>query len=302
MTTRNPCAARPTAVSSPSPVLAPVTTATRAASWSIGPWWQTPPWQTRPVRAIRFSEESFTDRPARDTAVSRAVLLGVGAGEEPETFRLHRTADLVAFGPHDRVSPGYARAVAAARAHGFGAIERLAGGRAAVFHAGTLAFSWAIPDPDPPAGIRARFAELADLVVAAFRTLGLDARVGEVPGEYCPGEWSVNARGAVKLMGVGQRLVRGAAHVGGVIVVADAARVRDVLVPVYDALGLDWDPATAGSIADELGRPVPLAEVATAVRAELARRREVVDGPLGPAALTRAEALEADHEPEWRTA
>jgi lipoate-protein ligase A len=264
-----------------------------------------PPWQTRPVpgeRVMRFSEESFTDRPARDTAVSRAVLLGVGAGEEPETFRLHRTADLVAFGPHDRVAPGYDAAVAAARAHGFGAIERLAGGRAAVFHAGTLAFSWAIPDPDPPARIRARFAELAELIVTAFRSLGLDARVGEVPGEYCPGEWSVNARGAVKLMGVGQRLVRGAAHVGGVIVVADAARIRDVLVPVYEALGLDWDPATAGSIADELARPVPLAEVAAAVRAAQAARHQVVDGALGPAVLARADGLEADHEPVRRSA
>jgi hypothetical protein len=108
----------------------------------------------------------------------------------------------------------------------------------------------------------------------------------------------VNARGAVKLMGVGQRLVRGAAHVGGVIVVADADRIRDVLVPVYAALGLDWDPATAGSIEDELARPVALAEVATAVRGALAARHQVVDGPLGPAVLARADGLEADHEPE----
>jgi hypothetical protein len=26
---------------------------------------------------------------------------------------------------------------------------------------------------------------------------------GEVPGAYCPGDWSVNARGERKLMGVG---------------------------------------------------------------------------------------------------
>ena len=29
--------------------------------------------------------------------------------------------------------------------------------------------------------------------------------------------------------------------------VAEAERIRDVLIPVYEALGLDWDPATAGS-------------------------------------------------------
>jgi hypothetical protein len=97
-------------------------------------------------------------------------------------------------------------------------------------------------------------------------------------------------------MGVGQRLVRGAAHVGGVIVVQDARRIRDVLVPVYDALGLTWDPATAGSIEDELRRPVALAEVAAAVRSELGRRHDVTDGPLGAALLARADALEAEHD------
>ena len=82
----------------------------------------------------------------------------------------------------------------------------------------------------------------------------MDARVGEVPGEYCPGEYSVNAaRPAASSSGIGQRVIKGAAHIGGVIVVAGRERVRDVLVPVYEALGLEWDPATAGSVEDEVG-------------------------------------------------
>ena len=60
----------------------------------------------------------------------------------------------------------------------------------------------------------------------SFRRLGVDARVGEIPGEYCPGAYSVNARGVKKLMGVGQRLVPSAAHVGGVVVVNGANRVQ----------------------------------------------------------------------------
>jgi hypothetical protein len=40
--------------------------------------------------------------------------------------------------------------------------------------------------------------------------------------------------------------------VGGVIVVEGGDRVRDVLIPVYDALGLAWDPATVGALADEV--------------------------------------------------
>lgn len=167
-----------------------------------------------------------------DTALSHATLRLVAKGQTPETLRLHRPAAVVAFGPRDRVAPGFADAVAAARAHGFASVERLAGGRAAVFHAGTIAFSWAIPDPRAREGIRPRFDALAEIVVEAVRALGVDARIGEVPGEYCPGEHSVNARGRTKLMGVGQRIIDGAAHVGGVIVVTDADRIRDVLTPV----------------------------------------------------------------------
>ena len=98
----------------------------------------------------------------------------------------------------------------------------------------------------------------------ALRSLGVDARVGEVPGEYCPGAFSINARGREKVVGVGQRLIRGAAHVGGVIVVDGAGRVRDALMPVYDALDIDWDPATSGSVAREVG-PIDLQTVRGAV-------------------------------------
>ncbi|HJP67241.1 MAG TPA: lipoate--protein ligase family protein [Actinomycetota bacterium] len=190
--------------------------------------------------------------PTMDTAISRAQLDRVAAGAEPETLRLHRPGPIVAFGPKDRLAPGYGPAVGAAAQRGFGSVQRLAGGRAAVFHEETIAFSWAIPDPTPREGIRARFEELAALMATAFRSLGVDARVGEVRGEYCPGEHSVNARGRTKTMGVGQRLIAGAAHVGGVVVVGGAGRVREVLVPVYEALELSWDPATAGSLEDEV--------------------------------------------------
>ncbi len=263
-------------------------------------------------RTIRVNRESFADRPARDTAVTRALLSRVATGEEPETLRLHRPAAVVAFGPHDRIAPGYHRAIAAARAAGFGAIERLAGGRAAVFHEQTIAFAWIIPSPDPPAGIRQRFVELSQIVAEALARLGIDARIGAVAGEYCPGEWSVNARGETKIMGVGQRLVRGAAHVGGVIVVDDSARVRDVLIPVYAELGLEWRPSTVGSVADEVGGAGAAGAassisgedaaggalhdaVAAAIVAEFALRHELVAGTLGPEIHALADELEPAH-------
>jgi lipoate-protein ligase A len=243
-------------------------------------------------RTAAIWRTGHTTRPAHDTAVSHAALQRVGRGELGEVVRLHETADLVAFGPVDRAGPGFAAAVAAAHAHGFGSIVRLAGGRAAVFHRRTLAFAWIVPAAEPRADVRERFVTLADVVAEALVDLGVDARIGEVPGEWCPGEWSVSAGGRRKIMGVGQRLVRGAAHVGGVIVVGDAGRVRDVLVPVYDALGVPWDPETVGSIEDEVG-PVSVAEVADAVQDAFARRLDLVPGTPDAATLAEADGLEA---------
>lgn len=250
-------------------------------------------------RRIRLLRDSFPDRPALDTALSRALLQRVSAGRSPETFRLHRPGAVVAFGRQDVVSPGYADAVRAAEEGGFAAVERLAGGRAAVFHPGTIAFSWAIPDPSPRETVTARFEELAGLVVAALRRLGIEAAVGEVPGEYCPGRYSVSVRGERKLMGVGQRLARRAAHVGGVIVVSDSERVRRILLPVYASLGLSWDPATVGSVAEE-APGVGYHQVEAALLDELAARHHLAQDELEPQAVALAERLEPEHRPQGR--
>jgi lipoate-protein ligase A len=223
---------------------------------------------------------SFPDQPELSTAISRTILRRVAAGELPPTIRIHRPGNEVAFGRQDIASPGYDAGAEAARAAGFAAVERLAGGRAAVFHQGTIAIARAYSDPQPPKRTYARFEEMADLIADALRGLGVDARVGEVPGEYCPGAYSVNARGRTKLAGIGQRMIRGGAHMGGVVVASDGREVARVLEPVYRALELDWDPATSGSVADELGRRVDVGELEVALIAELDRRYELVDAEL----------------------
>ena len=245
-------------------------------------------------RRIRVTTEAFRERAALDTAVSRALLRRVARGDEPETLRVYTPADVVAFGPQDTRAAGYSKACAAARMHGFEAIERLAGGRAAVFHSGTIAFSWTMTDGTPRGDVMARFDEAADIMMRALRRLGMDARVGEVAGEYCPGQHSVNARGRRKIMGVGQRLIRGAAHVGGVVVVSGGERVRDVLVPVYDALEVEWLPDTVGSVAGELGG-VEYGVVVQAILDEFSGRYALYEGALSGETLRDAEGLEGEH-------
>ena len=232
------------------------------------------------MERLRLVRHSFPDQPGLNTAISRTILRRVAAGELPPTIRIHRPGREVAFGRQDLANPGYETATQAARAAGFAAVERLAGGRAAVFHEGTIAIARAYGDPQPPKRTYARFEEMADLIAAALRGLGVDARVGEVTGEYCPGAYSVNARGATKLAGIGQRMVRGGAHMGGVVVASGGEEVARVLVPVYEALELDWDPATSGSVSEEIGREVDPGELEEALIAELAKRYELIDAEL----------------------
>ena len=223
------------------------------------------------MERLRLVRHSFPDQPELSTGISRTILRRVAAGEMPPTIRIHRPGDEVAFGRQDLASPRYEDAAEAARAAGFAAVERLAGGRAAVFHGGTIAIARAYADPQPPKRTYARFEEMAELIAATLRGLGVDARVGEVPGEYCPGAYSVNARGAAKLSGIGQRMIRGGAHLGGVIVASGGREVARALEPVYEALELDWDPATSGDVSAELGRQVDPGEVEEALIAELAK-------------------------------
>lgn len=255
-----------------------------------------------PVDLLR---DGFPDRPAYDTAVSRALLERVGAGELPATLRVWRPGAMVSFGRLDAATPSFPDAVLAARARGYEAVLRVGGGRAAVFHAGTLAFGLARADADPRVGTYERYRASAELVAVALRDAGVDASVGEIAGEYCPGAHSVSAGGRLKLAGIAQRVTLRASYTEGVIVVADGAAVRDVLMPVYAALGLAWDPATAGAVEDVLpGADLDLVERALLDRYGAAhdlRPARIDDGTLAvAAALEERNRIAPDGTPPRR--
>lgn len=239
---------------------------------------------------------SWPEEPGLDTAISRLVLSLVSAGDLPTTMRLFVTEREVAFGKRDTVTPQYPAAVAAARAAGFGAIQRLAGGRAAVFTEGTIAFSLAVSDPDPRSTIYERFQLVSGIIASAFNQLGIPAAIGEIPGEYCPGEFSVHHDHRIKLMGIGQRLGKQAAHVGGVIAVSRTDLLLQALIPVYRALELEWRPATAGSLSDV--RPdIDNATVMAALRAELAKHYTISKDRIDDKMVRLARTLAPDFLP-----
>lgn len=246
------------------------------------------------TRRISLITDSYPAVPGLDTTLARALLRSVSAGRLGETFRIYSPGRIMAFGKRDTLEPGFAAAAAAARRFGYTPLVRLAGGRAAVFHENTLAFGWTLPITDPRTDIQQRFQSLAELLVRAFGRLGVAAAIGEIPGEYCPGRFSVHHSGGRKVMGVGQRLAQRAAHVGGVIVIDDAAAINTVLNPVYGALGVDFDPDATGALADE-SRSVSATDVVAAAVAELEQIAEVTPATLSMALVTDGRALLKDH-------
>ena len=88
-------------------------------------------------------------------------MLRVAAGELPETLRIARPGRPWRSRNVTLWREGYEEAVRAAREHGFDATLRLAGGRAAVFHDGTMEIGHAVPEHEPRAGIHERFERTA---------------------------------------------------------------------------------------------------------------------------------------------
>lgn len=213
------------------------------------------------------------ERADADTDLERSVelLRAVAAGTiaQHRVVRLYAPVPTVAMSRRESRLPGFDTARSAAVERGFAPAIRPTGGRAVAYDETCIVFD-AVTREDEGSIDQARyFREIGDALAAALTGLGVDARVGDVPGEYCPGEFSINARGAVKLVGTSQRAVRGARLLSGMLPLGGVDRLTDVLVAVNAALRLDWDPATFGSLGGEVAG-IPRAVVEDALIAALA--------------------------------
>jgi octanoyl-[GcvH]:protein N-octanoyltransferase len=200
---------------------------------------------------------------------------------------------VVVFGRRDTRLPGFRAAVEAARSAGFDTAVRAVGGRAVAYTDRAVVVDHVRAEPQAPAGMDQRFERCGRRFADLFAGLGIDARVGPVPGEYCPGAHSVNARDEVKLVGTAQRVLPRAWLFSSLVTVGDEEVLRPVLTDVYGCLSLPFDPASVGSLTAESG-PVTtdavVAAIADAWGVDPAQAIEV-DG----ATLERARALVDDH-------
>ena len=210
--------------------------------------------------------EEPSDDPVADLARGIDLLQEVKAGERGATLRIYRPSPTLAFGQRDVRLPGFELARSAAKRHGFEPVVRKAGGRAAAYHRGTMIIDHLEPAAEAMLGHTGRFQEFGTLFANALRSVGVDAQVGELPGEYCAGEYSVygtsqpgsplqalsqyDGAASVKLVGTAQRVVTGAWLFTSVLVVENSAPLRAVLDEVYQAMEIPMDPRTVGAVED----------------------------------------------------
>src|SRR3712207_4557612 len=232
------------------------------------------------------------DDPGTAYAYQRTIFEEVAAGERPATVSITPSTRHVGVTRRDTLRPGFADAVRAANHEGYPVLVRSSGGGATAADGGTFGFSIIRPaGEDFGRGIPERYDEAAALVLGAFSRLGLDAEVGEVRNEFCPGDHSIRVggwEGGMKLCGIAQRVTRRATSVGGIVLVEGERELTRVLKKVYGALDLPFRPGSVGS-ARLAGNEAPVEAFLEAFAAEAEWRYNATRVPLdeGTAALAQ---------------
>ena len=214
------------------------------------------------------------EAPAADRSPTADLL--ASAADGVPAVRVTPPPRQVAFGRRDAREDGFDRAKRAARDADFPVVERDVGGRAVAYTGATLSFGVAVPTGEGRGSIDSRYEVAIETLREALRDLGADVVRGEPAAAFCPGDHSLRVAGGGKVAGLAQRVRADAALVAGVLVVsaADPDPIANVTEPVYEALGVPFDPVSVGSVADAGGPDDPDA-------AARAVEDAFVDGPWG---------------------
>ena len=245
---------------------------------------------------MELHTDAETD-PALDVAISHALLLRA-ARDRVGSVRIWRPLrGALSLGRLDLRGPSARALCELAREAGLEPVARLAGGRAAALDPGCLCVGVA----QPTAGLQDsgdRYRLLAGAIVDALQALGVASQLGEVPGEWCPGAWSVQGP-CGKLAGLAQRAISGGAWCEALIVIERSPALRALTERVHELLGIPWR-------ADAQGELSPLLHDARDAHAALqAALRRHLDGrlpgplraaPLPAAVRAQARQLRPDHQ------
>lgn len=189
--------------------------------------------------------------------------------------------DAICFSRLDQLSHGYGQALQLARGMGLPAVKRISGGSAVAAHSGVLRVLLAAPHRPGDIAVKHRFSPMLSALSSALLSLGISPKSGELPGEYCPGEFSLSYQGK-KLVGIGQRSRRSAHHLCAMISLSGAGKTVSMLEPIYGALGRNFDPDRVGEL-ESLG--VSRQQAYNAVLDSLLKEYDGQIGELPPSSL-----------------
>jgi lipoate-protein ligase A len=202
------------------------------------------------VSVVLLAGDPLPGGPAADVALGPRLLREGLPGGPRDLLRIYSPAPTAAFSRRDTLRPGYAAAVEAVRELGFTPVLRPQGGSLACYHPGSVVIDHVHRTPDASRDPVGRFRRFAALHAAVLTGLGVDARIGAVEGEYCPGEYSINIGGTKKIVGSAQRVTRDGWLFSSIVQVSGAAALREPHRLAYHHLGYDFDPATVGTVQD----------------------------------------------------
>jgi octanoyl-[GcvH]:protein N-octanoyltransferase len=204
-----------------------------------------------PFCVIDDTEWSDDVRPSpRDFAAwAKQKLTELKLGDEA-IFRIRRPRPTAAFSPQDTTHVDYELVKERTKARGFEPIERGTGGRLTLYDEKALCITLIASHAAPHDHMHTRFEILSAAIAHSLQNLGIDARVGELLNEYCPGKYSINAEGRIKLVGIAQRMNQRCYQMGAVVSVTRSDEACAGIAEAYRGMGLHFDPNTYGGIAD----------------------------------------------------
>ena len=217
--------------------------------------------------ALSVSAQPVAASAAEDQAISQDMLEQVASGESPGALRIWRPVPALALSRLDELRPGAGRARELARTAGFDTARRVSGGHAVVLGRGSFCVGFAEPAVSFE-GTQLRYRRLVSALIGTFAGLGVEAQQAELPDEWCPGAWSI-CSGTVKLAGLAQRAIRGAAWAEAVIELARDDAARALFPQVYAALDLPLATSTLGSLSEIVGRELAFEDLAEPLEAAL---------------------------------
>jgi octanoyl-[GcvH]:protein N-octanoyltransferase len=214
-----------------------------------------------------------------------------------ELVRVHvPSRPVVAFSVRDLRSPHIVRATQVARAHGFETVVRSPGGRMVAYDGGAVVVDHVVRSASRKGTSRDIFEESARAHASVLRSLtDVDIRVGELEGEFCPGEFSINAAGISKVVGSAQRITGSAWLFSTVVLVRMSESLRRIIETVSAELGYPLKSSTISGLAD-FDSTLTTTAVARALGEDYRARLGLSDGTLPDELVEHARTAEREIE------